>query len=99
MFENEKIKNGLKSFFSDLKEGEPFSLVHLGIFLVHEDANFDNCHIGLFTWVCDLTFCIYSLYKTIFSTFALVYCILADAFCIFGQCSCQFASINCAGGL
>ena len=99
MFENEKIKNGLKSFFSDLKEGEPFSLVQLGIFLVHEDANFDNCHIGLFTWVCDLTFCIYSLYKTIFSTLASSDCTVVDTFRIFAQGSCQFASNNCAGGL
>lgn len=99
MFENEKIKNGLKSFFFDLKEGEAFSLVQLGIFLVHEDANLDNCHRGLFTWVCDLTFCIYSLYKTILSTLASSDCTVVNTFRIFAQGSCQFAPINCTGGV
>ena len=72
MFENEKIKNGLKSFFLNLKDYERFSYVQLPMFLVQNVKVFVNCLCLLFTCICFLSNCICSLYRTIIGTIAYI---------------------------
>lgn len=98
MFENENIKNGLKSFFFDLKEGEAFSFVHLPMFLVQKYGNSDNYHIDMFTWVLVLSSYLYFVYRRIYSTIASSIRTLAIFFCIIPYYSCQIPILNCKGG-
>lgn len=98
MFENEKIKNCLKSFFFDLKNGEQFSFVQWLMFLVQNYENSNIYHTGLFTCIYVLTFCIYFLYKTIYSTVAYLICAIGILNCTISYCSCQIALSKYTGG-
>ena len=98
MFENEKIKNGLKSFFLDLKEGEGFSYVHLQRFLVQNVAICNNCICFLFTCLWFLLSCICFLYRTIRCTFAYTHLTLVSVYCTVAYGYCTFDSVNCMDG-
>lgn len=96
MFENEKIENGLKSFFLDLEKGEQFSYVQLVKVFVQQVQDSHSCLSLLYTWISFLFCCICLLYKSIsctigsaFLTFAFVICTVAPISCTIGSNSCM----------
>ena len=91
MFENENIKNGLKSFFSDLKEEERFSFVHSYLVFVQ----LTRCYVHLiYVFVQKILIlynCIRFLYKSKTCTFAKHICTITPTFRTIANMFCTIA--------
>lgn len=97
-FRNEKIKNALKCFFLDLKEGEAFSLVHLPMILVQHLGFSDNGLCVLSSWLCFLLgWCIF-LYKQISCIVGYGFCMVANIILTIAYGSCTIVPLNCKVG-
>ena len=92
IFENQKIKNGLKVFFFEKENGESFSLVQLVRFSVQADAKSVSCLCFSYNCLCFSYVCICFLYKCIF-------CTIASAVCTFAFATSTIASEICTRGV
>ena len=98
IFENEKIKNGLKSFKLEKGNGESFSYVQSMLFFVHSLAFFVNnvmiLHICLVFLLDYLSF----LYIHLGSTLWTYFCIFDCTCCIIDYNVSILGNNDCTGG-
>lgn len=96
---NENIENGLNSFFFELEDYLPFSLVQLGMVSVHSDPVFCTFGFIFVQKVKQFVRMVMVFVQLVFCTIGYICCTNGLNFCTHGSTLCTIGFCLCTNGV